>query len=310
MSNLPQVSDNYQVWLLGQPHLSDYLHFVKEMALDVHHMTRAQHVDAWRDANDYYGELENSEAGIADTVETRDLDENLKPLADEVIADQRFARAFDELPWRIAMVELDKLIIGHPYLNETHKERQMAQIGPKPSPEKLFRFCQPLDREEAPVKIRKAGSRHYFFSSPSSDFRFQETAVLTAGQLNGYETFGPIGACFGVMVGFGSNFLSLIQSDNRLLIHNGHHRAYALLAHGITFAPCVIQTVTRLDELKIVAGRTVNEDPGFYFAAKRPPLLKDFLDPRIRKVHRAHINTNIIEVEVEIKEMKQVRDFI
>jgi hypothetical protein len=118
----------------------------------------------------------------------------------------------------------------------------------------------------------------------------------------GFESFGPIGAVVGLVVGFGSNFLSVIRSDGRMLLHNGYHRAYALRAAGFTHAPAVVQTVTRLDELALVAAQKVLDEPAFYFAAKRPPLLKDFFDPRLSKVLPVRHRERLIEVSFEYDE--------
>jgi hypothetical protein len=99
-----------------------------------------------------------------------------------------------------------------------------------------------------------------------------------------------------------------VQSDNRLLLHNGHHRAYTMLEMGITHAPCIIRTVTRRDELNLLASGGVAEDPSFFFRAARPPLLKDFLDPKIRKIVRVPQLMRLLEINFEIKE-HEVRDF-
>ena len=298
-----------ELWLLGQPPLQAWLDFAEEMALARPPGGRAALVDDWRAAPDHDGTLEEAEAGIVDEVEILDLPRKLERLAAKVRADPRFGRAFDCVPTRFAMVELDRLMVGHPYVTQTHIERTMQRIGPSPTPEELFRFCLPLDRVEAPVRVRKTGTRSYMFWSPSSDFRYQETELLSAAQLVDFQPFGPIGGVVGAMVGFGSNFLSVIQSDRRALLHNGHHRAVALRAHGITHAPCIIQTVTRLDELRLVGARSVAEDPAFYFRSKRPPLLKDFFDPAIRKIVAVRGMVNVVEVSIEVTEHKKVRDF-
>ena len=89
-------------------------------------------------------------------------------------------------------------------------------------------------------------------------------------------------AIVGLPVGFGSNFFTAIRHEDRVLLHNGYHRAYAMRALGITHAPCIIQTVTRRDELEVAAKEQVADNPGFYFGTARPPLLKDFFDPENR----------------------------
>lgn len=305
-----QQSQNYeeQAWLLGQPPLSNYLEYVEEVVAGGLDIPRSELIDEWRAANDYYGELEVSEAGFADEVEVLDLDPALQPLVEEVMSDSRFRHSFDTLPTRFAMVELDRLLVGHPYVTVTHTDRLKTRIDRSASPEDLFRFCLPLDRDEAPVKVRKTGSQSYQFWSGSNDFRLQETALLGPKQTQEFESFGATSNVLGVMIGYGSNFLNLIESDDRLLLHNGHHRAFALRALGFTHAPCIIQTVTRMDELRISAARAVRDDPAFYFRAARPPLLKDFFDPKICKVLRVHKEVKVVEVKFEINEY-HVKDF-
>jgi hypothetical protein len=297
-----------QAWLLGQPPLDHYLEFVEEMTVSGVAIPRSTLVDEWRAANDYYGELEQTEAGIADEVEILDLDPAMRPLAKEVISDARFRRSFDTLPTRFAMVELDRLLVGHPYVSIHHTERLKARLDDSPTPDALFRFCLPLDRSEAPVQMRKTGPRSFQFWSASSDFRFQEPALLRPDQINGFDASGPVSGIVGLMVGYSPNFLTVIESDNRLLLHNGHHRAYTLRDLGFTHAPCLVQTATRWDELKLVAARTVREDPAFYFKAARPPLLKDFFDPNIRKVLRVQKITTVVEVSFDVNEYS-LRDF-
>jgi hypothetical protein len=298
-----------EIWLLGQPSLQEYLDFVRDSVVGGDLIRRSVLVDAWRAANDYYGTLEEKEAGIADTAQCTDLRPKMKPLAKRVKADARFDKAFDDLPTRFAMVELDLLLVSQLFISKHHTDRLVAGLKRKPSPEVLFNFCLPLDRDEAPVNIRRTGSRSFMLWSDSADFRFQEAAMLRPDQIKDFATFGPLAGVIGVMAGYGSNFLNVIKSGNRLLLHNGYHRAYALRSAGITHAPCIVQDVSRVDELKLVADQTVVDDPAFYFAAKRPPLLKDFFNPKIRKLHRVYPTTNVIDITIDVKERKKIRSF-
>lgn len=296
-----------EVWLLGQPHLRRYLDFVRDMTPGGASIRQAALIDEWRAANDHYAELEATQAGIADDIDIRDLDPQMQAQAAEVVADPRYERAFEDLPARFAMVELDKLVVPQPHVNLHHVERLKTRLAGPLAPAGLFAFCMPLQRAEPPVHVRRTGARKYMFWSESSDFRFHEPAMLRAENLTGYDSIGPVGGMIGLMVGFGSNFLTAIQSDDRLLLHNGHHRAYALRDAGFTHAPCLIQTVTRRDELNLIAPGDVTEAPAFYFKAGRPPLLMDFFNPVLARQHLVYKSQHMIELSFEVRNF-EVRD--
>jgi len=290
------------IWLLGQPPLQRYLDFVRKSVIGG--ADRRTLCDEWRLANDYYSELEQSEAGIADQVEQRELDADLATLAEQVMAHPCFRQSFDALPIRIGVVELDRLVVFQPHVTRQFVDVLKSRLGPAPAPDDVFRLCLPLGGRAEDIRIQRAGSGHYLFSSRSSDIRFHEASVLRSEQIRDYASFGPIGGILGLVVGFSSNFMSVISSDSRLLLNNGYHRACALREVGVTHAPCVIQTVTRRDELAVTAGDRVNEAPAFYFKAARPPLLKDFFDPRIGKLLPVRRTRRVIEVSFEIREFE------
>ena len=291
-----------EVWLLGQPPLHTYLDFVKDMVIGGETLDPKALTDEWRVANDYYHELEEREAGIADEAECLDLDPDLEPLAAEITASPYYRHTFDTLPTSFAMVELDRLIVYQTSVTRNFVEALKSKIGPAPDPTTLFHVCLPLEHPSAPVQSQKVGSRRYVFRSDSADFRFHRAALLKPDQVHNYPSFGPIAGVVGLIVGFGSNFLNVIRADNRLLLHNGYHRACALRALGVTHVPCIIQTVTRLDELELTAKAVVVEHPDFYLKTARPPLLKDFFDPKIRKILPTRKLVRMIEVNFEVKD--------
>lgn len=291
-----------ELWLLGQPALADFLDYVHRAVVGGEGMDRRGLIDAWRAANDVYHALETQEAGIADEVERLPLPADLAPLVAELEASPHFGRTFDRMPTTVEMVELDKIVVSQRRVTKTFVDGLAARLDPRPGPAELFRFCQPLERRDPPVTIRRLGSDRYLFVSESNDLRLHETALFRPGQISGHESLGPVAAAVGVVVGYGSNFLSLVRSEDRVVLHNGYHRAVAMRAAGITHAPCVVQTVTRKDELEVSAAPAVAEDPAFYFRARRPPLLKDFFDPRIVTTLRARPFQKLIEVSLEVRE--------
>ncbi|MGJ7916581.1 hypothetical protein ACI48D_14030 [Massilia sp. LXY-6] len=306
VSNQATITNTIQreMWLLGQPPLTRYLDFVKGFGVDGSGCDRARLVREWSGANDYYDELEEREAGIADALECLPLPGQMRAQAGKLMDAPRFRYTFDSLPTHLEMVRLDRLVICQNHVNRDFVDGLKEGLGPSPGPSALFDFCQPSEDRWPAVQMREHGFRHYSFRSDSADLRLHESALLRADQLQGHDTAGTVSGAVGVMVGFSSNCLNAIRDDDngRLLLNNGYHRAVALLELGITHAPCVVQTVTRRDELDLTAKAVVARDPGYFFNGKRPPLLKDYLDPRIAKTFPIRKVSRVIEVHVEVRE--------
>ncbi|MEQ9258543.1 MAG: hypothetical protein RIG84_05550 [Roseovarius sp.] len=298
----PAGAVSEEMWLLGQPSLEDYLDYVRRAVVGGAEMSRRPLVDAWRAANDVYADLEEDEAGLADEIACHPLPAAMAPLVEALSATDSFQRTFDRVPTTFGMVELDKLIVSQKRVTKPFAERLAASLTPPPDAAGLFRFCQPIERTDPPVRVRRLSEDRFLFTSASNDLRFHEAALLHPGQLSGHAAFGPIQNILGLVVGYGSNFLSAIRSEDRMVLHNGYHRAVALRMAGITHAPCIIQEVTRRDELELTAASTVSSDPAFYFRAARPPLLKDFFDPRLCTVVPTRRGERHIELAFTVKD--------
>lgn len=301
-NSAPSPARHEERWLLGLPSLSRFLGFVEESGIDGARESRAALAEAWRAANDYYQALERSEPGLANAALCREPDEATAALFERVKGHAHFRRTFDTLPTDFGMVPLDLLIVSQKHVTWSFVERLKERIGERPGTEALFALCMPLERPGAPVEVRRVGSRRYVFRCESTDFRFHEPVVLQPQQLAQFEASGAVAGVVGLTVGFGCNFLNAVRVGSRLMLNNGYHRACALRALGVTHAPCIIQTATRIDELATVAKREVVQDAEFYFESARPPLLKDFFDEKIRKSIAIRPRIREIEVNFEIKE--------
>jgi len=295
-----------EVWLLGQPPLSEFLDFVRDKVSDAEESDAATLTDEWRRANDYYQELEDLESGIADQAQLRELDPKLAPLAAEVLSDPYCRETYDTVPVTIGVVELDRLIAFQKCVTWTYVDRVKSSLANALDPEALFRFCLPIGERETPVRIRRGGSQRYLFKSDSMDMRYHGTRVFSPAQIRDHDTHGPVAGVVGAVVGFGSNLLNVIRADRRMLLHDGYHRACALREMGVTHAPAIIQTVTRADELEVIARSAISKDPDFYFRSARPPLLKDFFDPRIRRVLRTAKMSRVVEVTYKVREFTEL----
>jgi len=298
------VVPHHEAWLLGQAPLRKYLDFVGDIGMPGLNGARPDLVREWTAAELVYAELEHSEAGVADDPACPPLDPALQPLVDQVLASPRYTRTFDSLPTCIRMVDLAHLVVCQNHVTQTFVDGIKARVRPDPDPATLLRCCLPLDDGTGPVEIRTMGSKRYQFRSPSTDFRFHEPVMLREDQLNGHRAYGAIAGALGLVVGFSCNFMNALRDDDsgRVLLQNGYHRACALLALGVRYAPCVVQTVGSRDELDIVAKTVVANDPGYFFNAPRPPLLKDFLDPRLCKQVAIKQMVHVVEVSYEVRD--------
>ena len=290
------------VWLLGQPHLSEYLDFVATKVVGGDRMDPRKLADEWRAANDLYYELEQQEAGIADACECRAVGKAMKPLVDAVRTNAWFRESFDNLPVSFRLVELDKLVVSQVHVERSFTASLGKTLGAKAGDEALFNFCLPVERPMPPVRMQRLSGDRYLFTCPSTDFRAHRPRLLRGAEMAGLTSpIGPAAAAVAIMIGFGSNFLSAVRSGKRILLHNGYHRAFTLRSLGFTHAYCIVEDVTRKDELKVAADEDVAADPEFYFAARRPPVLKDFFDPRLAKVLPILPMESVIEVEVKVR---------
>lgn len=281
--------------------LTDFLSFVRNDVVGGSEMSREVLIDAWRDANDHYAELEEAEAGLADDHQTEPLSEDCAALIETAMADPRYIEANDEFPTEFRMIELDRLICFQHYVTRTFSEAQQASVGPNSTAPELLEFCLPSERADPPVKIDRLGSK-YVFSSESTDLRRHRPVLVEPSRISDYTGYGPLAGLVGLGVGFGSNYFTAIKYEGRIMLHNGYHRAHSMRAAGITHAPCIVRTVRRVEELKLAVKEEVADDLRFYFKAARPPLLKDFFDPKICKSYAVHKKKKVVEVSYEINE--------
>lgn len=286
------------LWLLGQPHLEEYLTFVSRRVVGGAAMPAAELAAEWRAANDEFHALEQREAGEADRIAVRPLSPRLAALAQDVRDDPWFRATFDALPTTIEMVELDRLITWQGQVDDTFAGHRVRGLGARPGGEALFRYCLPLRRDPPPFSVRRLSSDRYQLISEATDMGALSPRLLGPEQCAALATSGPIAAALAIPVAFGANLMSAIRSDTRVLLHNGYHRAYALRAMGVRYAPCIIQTVTRLDELKYAADIRVASDPAFYFRAARPPMLRDFFNPLLVKRLAVHPIQTVVDIQV------------
>lgn len=303
----PPLVDEY-VYLVGRPPLKSFLSFMEGQAVDSRANGNGQAkdprllADEWRAANDHISQLEEEEAGWADDPTIEPLGQQLEPLREKLLEDPLFHHAFELLPAEVGIVELDRLVIFQKHINLEFVRQLKDQLGPAPSDEDIFKVCLPFDHPQPPVRWMRTRSNVFVFISPSNDIRFLDSVVLGPAQIAGYPPPGAVSGVVGLVVGFGSNFLNVIHAENRLILNNGSHRAFTLRDMGITHAPCIIQQVSSREEFRMIATSDLRRNPDLYLRHPRPPLFKDYFDPRLRKVVPVQRTLRQVRVKFEVEE--------
>ena len=208
-----------------------------------------------------------------------------------------FQSAFGMVPTEFAIVELDRLVVFQKFINLGYVETLRAFLPSAPSPVDIARLAFGLARPEPAVKILQNAPNTFTIVSPSNDLRFLEGSIVQPDAVMGVTSSGKPVARIVLNVGFGSNYLNAIHVNNRLVLNNGSHRAYALRSLGITHAPCLVQRITRQEELALVAGGDFAQQPQYYLGHPRPPILKDYFDSSLRLVLPVPAKNRLVRIQ-------------
>jgi hypothetical protein len=293
MSATPQTDDH--VFLVGRPPLGEFLGFIRTMSIDGQTADQGQLADEWRHANDHVAALEKTEAGIADGLQVAPLPASLTQLAEQVRAQPSFQKTFGLMPTQFGVAELDRLIVFQKFINLGYIGTLKSTFTPTPTEIDIAQLAFGVGRPSAAVGSMQTAPNAYTFLSPSNDFRVLEAALLQPQQVAAPSNGNPV-AHVVISIGFGTNLLN-VAVENRLVLNNGSHRAYFLRELGITHVPCVIQYVSRRDELELIGGE-LQQNPDRYLKTSRPPLLKDYFDAKLRKVVPVCKKNRSVKVQV------------
>lgn len=277
-----------------------FLRFVRHEAVEPAH--EGTLIEEWQAAKDRISELEKEEAGCADNPVITPIEVSAKyePLLIEFLKDPLVRHGFNTVPTEVAFVELDSLVVYQKHIDLTFVRQLEKKLGPAPSDEEIFRTCLPYDHPHPPAKWSRLHDNSFVFVSSSNDMRFLKAMSLEGHHITGYPHPGALVGVVGLAVGFGTNFLNAVHAEGRLVLNNGSHRAYALREMGLTHVPCVVQHLSTRDELDVVAASAVRQYPDFFLKHPRPSMLKDYFNPKLRKVMPVHRRLRQITVKFEI----------
>jgi hypothetical protein len=294
-STTPPVDDF--VFLAGRPPVMEFMGFVKMMAVDSRSLHDGALATEWRAANDRVVELEATEPGWADNPPLGTPPAQMQPILDGALSNPSVQKTYSVFPSSWAMVELDRLIVFQKFINLRYVTELKASLSKAPGPEELAKFAAGASYENPAVQVT-TGPNGYTFSSPSSDLRLLEITYVDPGQITGFVSAGVPAVAVAAFVGYSPNFISALQVGNRVILHNGSHRAFALRDLGITHTPCLIQRVSREDELELTGVDDLKAHADRYLKDSRPAVLKDYFDPRLRKIVPVARKQRVVQLQI------------
>jgi hypothetical protein len=238
----------------------------------------------WRKAASMIDGLTISEAGVADRRQPADLPEGLRAAAQRYLDHPAVAASYALVPATVGIIALPEVVVFQRQINLSYAGQLQKMIGDwSPDDERLLKFCLAIDQPTPPIKRFQAADSTFIFQSASSDARFLGSALIDASQVTGHIPAGLPQSAVVLLIGYGMNALSVVSANGRLILQNGSHRAYALMAAGITSVPAVIQHAVRDDELQIMAPKVL-QDKQLYLHSPRPPILKDYFSEPLHEM--------------------------
>jgi hypothetical protein len=191
----------------------------------------------------------------------------------QVAARQDIQAAFPGASWRPQYVDLSTLIVLQKLVVTDGLDQRVAGIA-KDSPE-LLELCLPTQQLPFPIDLTLDPDGHgATLTSLNPNLRVQQ---VQAG-------IGPTAGSITFFIGPGSPYVTVVELGGRSLLRDGHHRAVALMAAGITAAPAVVVTGTSYADAAVVPGLF---GPGVTLG-DRPPTVADFLDERVSAAATRH----------------------
>lgn len=289
------------VFLRGRPPLGEYINYIQQNDVNGSQLTPAALAAEWREANSRVQELEKTEKGIADSPKVESIAPELVKLVTEFSHDPSVQRSFGFMPFLFGMIDLDQLVVFQKQINMPFIRQLQPEIAEIRTEEEMFRFVFSRSKPTPPVRMARMGPAGFSFVSPSMDFRPLDVAVLQQGQVREFQVGGTLNSIVGVAVGYGSNVLQATRYKGRLLLGNGSHRAYALRAAGKRRVPCLVQEATLEEEVKMTFP-SIAEDLGTYFDIPRPPMLKDYFEPKLTRIVQVPRKLRQVRVLLQVEQ--------
>jgi hypothetical protein len=169
--------------------------------------------------------------------------------------------------WEVKVVDLSRIRAAQPLVFSDDAEARVAELDPDDIVA-LAEITLPIPQAaNLPAQFDES-QRAWIVSSPNPNLRI---ARAFGSELQP----GVIGLGFAVTML--TSYVSVAIFDGRLILRDGYHRTYGLLARGVAQAPAFVREVPGLDALGLPVGMLPQEG----YLGERPPTLSDYHDDEV-----------------------------
>jgi hypothetical protein len=204
---------------------------------------------------------------------------------------------------RRAWVEIDRLVVYQKTIDLHRVEALKAGLPSRLTDVELIRIAAGQQIAAPELRFTQQADNVYSLVSLSSDIRVLDVVPLRPEDVHGFQSCGYAAKVIAVFVGHSINLFSALHFRNRLLLINGSHRLYALREIGVTHVPCLVETLSHEAKFELIHG-DVQQNADLYFSARRPPLFKDYRDPRLRHVFSAMPLATLVNIQFASQKLK------
>jgi hypothetical protein len=177
------------------------------------------------------------------------------------------ARPMFEEGWGVVLADLRRVIAVQPTIFVDHARERLRGVDVA-NVRDVAAVTLPLPaRVELPAQfdsVRQA----WMLTSPNPNLRI-------VGNFGGEISPGVTG--FGFAVRVLPSFMQVAEFEGKLLLRDGYHRAYGLLADGAELVPVFTRQFQSIEELGFSPGML----PQVEYLGERPPTLQDYLNDEV-----------------------------
>jgi hypothetical protein len=283
--------------LLGHPPASDFFQAMRNQMLGGEAVESADLVQEWRKARAWVRELEGRELGLADAVPLAALPEEMTQAAAGWLADPSIEHTHRLMQRRWVWLELDRIAVFQKRIDLTWVKAIQDHLGQAPDPVGIVNIAAGKDIAPLDIQVTRSSEDSYVLSCKSGELQFFGTKLLDP-RLLPPRLNRDVSQVVAAFVGFGMRAVSAVRYRGRVILTNGTHRAYALRDLGLSHVPCLLVDVDQSDEMELVGVGSARPLIEHCARMPRPPLFKDYFDPRLRKIVPLERTRHAIQVQI------------